>query len=87
MLVTRGFSGGSDRKLSTYSAGDPGSIRGLRRSPWRREWQPTSVFFPGEFHRQRSLEGTVHGVSESDRTEQLTFSLPGDEVWGIGERL
>ena len=25
--------------------------------PWRREWQPTSVFLPGEFHDQRSLAG------------------------------
>ena len=24
---------------------------------WRREWQPTSVFLPGESHRQRSLVG------------------------------
>ena len=25
--------------------------------PWRREWQPTPVFLPGEFHEQRSLVG------------------------------
>ena len=25
--------------------------------PWRREWLPTSEFFPGEFHGQRSLAG------------------------------
>ena len=25
--------------------------------PWRREWQPIPVFFPGEFHGQRSLAG------------------------------
>jgi len=25
--------------------------------PWRRAWQPTPVFFPGESHRQRSLAG------------------------------
>ena len=25
--------------------------------PWRRKWQPTSVFLPGESHGQRSLEG------------------------------
>ena len=25
--------------------------------PWRRKWQPTPVFFPGESHGQRSLEG------------------------------
>ena len=23
------------------------------------EWQPTTVFLPGEFHRQRSLEGYI----------------------------
>ena len=23
--------------------------------PWRRKWQPTLVFLPGESHRQRSL--------------------------------
>ena len=29
--------------------------------PWRREWLPTLVFLPGEFHGQRSLVGyTVH---------------------------
>ena len=27
----------------------------LPASPWRREWQPTPVFLPGEFHGQRSL--------------------------------
>ena len=25
--------------------------------PWRREWSPTPVFLPGEFHEQRSLAG------------------------------
>jgi len=25
--------------------------------PWRREWQPTPVFSPGESHGQRSLVG------------------------------
>ena len=24
---------------------------------WRRAWQPTTVFLPGEFHGQRSLTG------------------------------
>ena len=26
-------------------------------SLWRRKWQPTPVFLPGESHGQRSLEG------------------------------
>ena len=29
----------------------------VRKIPWRREWQPTPVFWPGEFHVQRSLAG------------------------------
>ena len=27
----------------------------VRKIPWRRKWQPTSVFLPGKFHGQRSL--------------------------------
>ena len=29
----------------------------VRKIPWRREWLPTPVFLPGEFHGQRSLAG------------------------------
>ena len=47
----------------------------VREIPWRREWQPTPVFLPGEFHGQRSLVGySPWGqatVPESDMTEQL----------------
>ena len=25
--------------------------------PWRKAWQPTPVFLPGELHRQRNLAG------------------------------
>ena len=37
---------------------------------WRREWQPTPVFLPGESHEQRNLVGyTPWGHKESDTTE------------------
>ena len=39
---------------------------------WRREWLPTPVFLPGEFHGQRAV---AHRVAELDITEQLTLSL------------
>ena len=40
--------------------------------PWRREWQPTPVFLPGEFHGQKSLAGySPWDHKESDMTEQL----------------
>ena len=28
----------------------------VRKIPWRRAWQPTLVFLPGEYYRQRKLE-------------------------------
>ena len=39
---------------------------------WRREWQPIPVFFPGESHGQRSLEGySPWDFKELDKTELL----------------
>ena len=41
---------------------------------WRRKWQPTPMFLPGESHGQRSLVGySPWGHKESDTTEQLHF--------------
>ena len=38
--------------------------------PWRRAWQPTRVFLPGESHGQRSLVGySPWGCKVSDMTE------------------
>ena len=38
-----------------------------QEDPWRKEWQPTPVFLPGEFHVQRSLMGySLWGRKESD---------------------
>ena len=43
--------------------------------PWRREWHPTPVFLPGEFHGQRSLvRYSPWGCKESDTTEQPTHT-------------
>ena len=43
---------------------------------WRRKWQPTPVFLPGEFHGQRSLAGyIVHEIAELDMTEQYQTYL------------
>jgi len=68
-----GFPGGSDGKESICNVGDLGSIPGLGKSPWRRAWQPTPVFLPGEFHGQRSLAGySPWGRKELDMTEQIS---------------
>ena len=42
------------------------------KMPWRRAWQPTSVFLPGESYGQRSLLGdSLWGHKELDMTEWL----------------
>ena len=52
--------------------------------PWRREWRPTPVFFPGESHGQRSLEGYgLWGHKESDTTQRLTLLTPHVAACGI----
>ena len=48
----------------------------VRKIPWRREWQPTPAFLPGEFHGQRSLvRYSPWGCKELNTTEQLTQKL------------
>ena len=59
------------------SAGDTGDMGLIPRSgrfPWRRKWQPTPVFLPGDSHGWRSLVGySPGGRKESDTNEQLHF--------------
>ena len=49
--VFLGFPSGSDSKESTCTAGDLCFDSWVRKIPWRRAWQPTLVFLPGEFPR------------------------------------
>ena len=45
----------------------------VRKIPCRRQWQPTPVLLPGEFHGQGSLVGySPWGHKESDTTERLS---------------
>ena len=56
----------------------PGFDPWVGKIPWRRKWQPTPVFLPGESHGRRSLVGfSPRGRKESDTTERLHshFSL------------
>ena len=62
-----GFPGGVSGKEPTCQRGlDPWVGKIL----WRRTWQPTPVFLPGESHGQRSLAGySPRGPKETDMTE------------------
>ena len=48
----------------------------VRKTPWRRKWQPTPVSLPGKSHGQRSLVGcSPWGRKESGTTERLHYLL------------
>ena len=56
---------------------------------WKRQWLPTPVFLPGEFHGQRSLAGYNYspwGCKESNVTERLSLKehlqRPALSPWG-----
>ena len=66
---------------------------GVGRIPWRRAWQPTPVFLPGESLEQRSLAGySPWCCKESDMTERLRTnstakSLSAGNEHGLDEHL
>ena len=54
---------------------DADSIPWVRKIPWRRAWQLTPVFLPGESHGQRSLACYgPYGPKELDTTEATQHS-------------
>ena len=69
MLLQRDFPGGPVVESLPSNAGNTGLIphQGIR---WRRKWQPTPVFLPGESQGQGSLVGCcLWGRTELDMTE------------------
>ena len=47
----------------------------VKKIPWRRKWEPTPAFLPGESHGQRSLAGySPRGLKELDMTEDISSS-------------
>ena len=46
--------------------------------PWRRAWQPTPVFLPGESHGQRSLVGYSPAATAKSLQSCLTLCDPTD---------
>ena len=63
-----GFAGGTVIKNLPTKAGDTRDVGfdpWVGKIPWRRKWQPTLIFLPGESHRQRSLVGCSPWVTKS----------------------
>ena len=59
LLLGWGFPGSNSGRESACQCRKRKRLRfdlWVRKIPWRRAWQPTQVFLPGESHGQRSLE-------------------------------
>jgi len=59
-LIRLGFPGGTSGKEPACQCRRRKRCRSnpwVGKIPWRRAWQPTLVFLPGESHGQRSLVG------------------------------
>ena len=70
------FSGGTSSKESACQCRKckrQGFDPWVGKIHWRRAWQPTPVFLPGEFHGQRNLAGySPCSCKKSDTTERLS---------------
>ena len=61
---------GLSSKESSCKAGAVRDRSWVGKIPWKREWQPTQAFLPGESHGHRSLEGdSPRSHKELDTTE------------------
>ena len=66
----------------------PGFDSGVGKTPWKRAWQSTPVFLPGESHGQRSLVGYSPKVIKSqtrlrDEHWAVCRTLPLERLWLI----
>ena len=76
-----GFPGGSDNKEPGCNVGDLGSIW-VGKIPWRRTWQPTPEFLPGESPWTEELGGLQSmGLQRVDTTERLCTHMDVCERW------
>ena len=69
------FPGGASGKEPTHQwrRHKTGFYSWVGKIPWRRSWQPTSIFLPGEYYGQRSLvDYSPWDHKESDTTEWLS---------------
>ena len=54
----------------------------VRKIPWRRKWQPTPVFLPGDSHGWKSLEGySPQGHKELDTTECPSKAVTDNRIY------
>ena len=67
-IISTGFPGGTGGKEPTCQCRRRKRCRfdpWVGKIPWRRDWQPTPVFLPGEYNGRGAWWATVHRVTKS----------------------
>ena len=73
--ISKGFPGGAHSKKSTYQCRRRGFNPWVRRTPWRRVWQTTPVFLPGESPRTEE-PGMLQSIGwQRDTTKHRTWKV------------
>ena len=52
----------------------------VRKISWRKAWEPTPVFLPGESHGQRNLVAIVHSVAKSTTQLKRLSTLQAQDI-------
>ena len=81
MLISGFPGGGSDSKESACNVGDPGFDPWVGKIPWRRAWQPTPVFLPGESSWTEWLVGYSPWAKSWTRLSTENTSQPVNHTW------
>ena len=79
-VESKGLPGGSDGMESACNAGDPGSIPGLGRSPGKGNGNLLQYSCLENSMDRVAWWATVHGVTESDTNEHLTYTYIRTQV-------
>ena len=85
VCMSLGFPSASDGKESNCNAGDLGSIPGSGSSPGGGHGNPLQYSFLENPTDRRIWWPTVHGVTESDTTEQVTQFREPNTLLGSGD--